>query len=107
MERLEDSLLQLGSMATNRYAAPFRPEVTGWVARLSTVSEVIDHWLLVQNMWMYMEAVFRCRGLGRAEGGGVLVQFGWREAGHGCGLRCGVGLEAQAVHGGCCSGGMK
>ena len=101
MERLEDSLMVLGSMSTNRYSAPFRPEVQGWVrcadeapagllaclparaaaaasrrpqcgrltacclpaclparSKLSTVSEVIEQWLTVQSMWMYMEAVF-------------------------------------------------
>lgn len=58
MERLEDSLMVLGGMATNRYAAPFRADVQGWVAKLSTISEVIEQWLMVQNMWMYMEAVF-------------------------------------------------
>lgn len=26
--------------------------------KLSTVSEVVEQWLMVQNMWMYMEAVF-------------------------------------------------
>lgn len=31
MERLEDSLMTLGSMATNRYAAPFRTEVQAWI----------------------------------------------------------------------------
>ena len=31
MERLEDSLMVLGGMATNRYAAPFRTEVQGWI----------------------------------------------------------------------------
>eukprot|EP00887_Chlorella_sp_A99_P001633 scaffold8.g1633.t1 len=58
MERLEDSLMVLGSMATNRYSTPFRPAVQDWIAKLSTVSEVIEQWLMVQNMWMYMEAVF-------------------------------------------------
>ena len=114
MERLEDSLMTLGSMATNRYAAPFRAEVQAWIrcgagrgwrggqlqggggagpgqptstcrgpggpgpippappcpnppapapaprtrSKLSTASEAIEQWLTVQNMWMYMEAVF-------------------------------------------------
>ena len=59
MERLEDSLMVLGSMATNRYSQPFRPEVQGWISKLSIVSEVIEQWLMTQNMWMYMESVFR------------------------------------------------
>jgi hypothetical protein len=58
IEKLEDSQMQLGSMATNRYSAPFRDQVQGWIVKLSTVSEVIEQWLIVQNMWMYMEAVF-------------------------------------------------
>ena len=41
-----------------RYSAPFRDQVQGWIVKLSTVSEVIEQWLIVQNMWMYMEAVF-------------------------------------------------
>lgn len=56
--------------ATNRYSAPFRPEVQGWISKLSTVSEVIEQWLLVQNMWMYMEAVFRCVVTGGSAGWG-------------------------------------
>ncbi|KAI3432720.1 hypothetical protein D9Q98_004263 [Chlorella vulgaris] len=58
LERLEDSLMVLGSMATNRYSAPFRGEVQGWISKLSTVSETLEGWLTVQSMWQYMEAVF-------------------------------------------------
>ena len=58
IEKLEDTQMTLGSMATNRYSAPFREEVQGWIIKLSTVSEIIEQWLMVQNMWMYMEAVF-------------------------------------------------
>ena len=55
IEKLEDSQMQLGSMATNRYSAPFREEVQSWIVQLSTVSEIVEQWLMVQNMWMYME----------------------------------------------------
>ncbi|MEW5318622.1 MAG: hypothetical protein WDW38_009830 [Sanguina aurantia] len=58
IEKLEDSQMTLGSMATNRYSAPFRDEVQGWIVKLSTVSEIVEQWLMVQSMWMYMEAVF-------------------------------------------------
>ena len=58
IEKLEDSQMALGSMATNRYSAPFKEEVHEWIAKLSTVGEIIEMWLVVQNMWVYMEAVF-------------------------------------------------
>lgn len=58
IEKLEDSQMTLGSMSTNRYSAPFRNEVQDWVVKLSTVSEIIEQWMMVQSMWTYMEAVF-------------------------------------------------
>ena len=58
VEKLEDSQMALGSMATNRYSAPFKESVTEWIAKLSTVGDIIEMWLVVQNMWIYMEAVF-------------------------------------------------
>ena len=58
VERLEDSQMTLASLATNRYSAFCREEVQAWILKLSVVSEVIESWLVVQNMWMYMEAVF-------------------------------------------------
>mmetsp|Transcript_13743 Transcript_13743/g.31844 ORF Transcript_13743/g.31844 Transcript_13743/m.31844 type:complete len:4493 (+) Transcript_13743:136-13614(+) len=58
MEKLEDSQMSLGSMATNRYSAPFREDVQGWIIKLSTVSDIIEQWTVVQSMWIYMEAVF-------------------------------------------------
>eukprot|EP00230_Micromonas_polaris_P000498 CAMPEP_0119208236 /NCGR_PEP_ID=MMETSP1327-20130426/486_1 /TAXON_ID=38833 /ORGANISM="Micromonas pusilla, Strain RCC2306" /LENGTH=4554 /DNA_ID=CAMNT_0007204705 /DNA_START=159 /DNA_END=13823 /DNA_ORIENTATION=- len=58
IEKLEDTQMALGSMATNRYSAPFKESVSVWIAKLSTVGETVEGWLIVQNMWMYMEAVF-------------------------------------------------
>ena len=58
VEKLEDSQMTLGSMASNRYSAPFREDVQAWIGKLSTISELLEQWLLVQSMWMYMEAVF-------------------------------------------------
>ena len=58
IERLEDSQMSLGSMATNRYSAPFKTGVQDWIVKLATVGDIIEMWLVVQNMWVYMEAVF-------------------------------------------------
>jgi dynein heavy chain len=58
MEALEESQMALGSMSSNRYSAPFREDLQYWLASLSTVSDVVEQWVQVQNLWIYMEAVF-------------------------------------------------
>jgi len=58
MEALEESQMTLGSMASNRYSAPFREQIQEWLANLSTVNDVVEQWVGVQNLWIYMEAVF-------------------------------------------------
>ena len=41
VEKLEDSQMVLGSMASNRYSTPFRDRVTAWLGRLGIVSEQV------------------------------------------------------------------
>ena len=53
IEKLEDAQMQLGGMATNRYSNPFKSKVNDWITKLSTVSEIVEMWLIVQNMYVY------------------------------------------------------
>ncbi|CDS38073.1 dynein heavy chain [Echinococcus multilocularis] len=55
---LEDNMLSLQSISGSRNAAPFVNTVRRWEKDLSTISDILEKWVIVQQKWMYLEVIF-------------------------------------------------
>jgi dynein heavy chain len=58
VQTLEDQMMNLSSMMSSRFCAPFLELTQKWERQMSTISEVIEVWMKVQAKWMYLEAIF-------------------------------------------------
>ncbi|XP_015117111.1 dynein heavy chain 5, axonemal [Diachasma alloeum] len=58
ISQLEDSLMIISSLLANRYNTLYKKEIQSWQDKLSNTAEILARWLLVQNLWAYLEAVF-------------------------------------------------
>lgn len=55
---LEDSLMIMNSLASNRYNKPYKKDVLLWLGKLNSTAEILEKWMIAQGAWVYLEAVF-------------------------------------------------
>ncbi|XP_073529664.1 dynein axonemal heavy chain 8-like [Phyllobates terribilis] len=58
IQTMEDSLMVLGSLLNSRYNELFQNPIQSWIHKLSLSFDILEEWLLVQTLWIYLEAVF-------------------------------------------------
>ena len=58
MEQLEEAQMNLGGIMGSKYLEPFRELASGWMQKLTSVTENIQAWRQVQAQWLYLEPVF-------------------------------------------------
>ncbi|XP_058809206.1 dynein axonemal heavy chain 6 [Phymastichus coffea] len=55
---LDDSNINIQTIAASRHVAPIKPRVDDWVKRLDLFSKTLESWQYCQQQWMYLEAIF-------------------------------------------------
>ncbi|KAL1116910.1 hypothetical protein AAG570_005379 [Ranatra chinensis] len=58
LQSLDDYCMNLQSMAGSQFVGPFLGAVQKWEKTLSTVSEVLIEWVVLQRKWLYLEGIF-------------------------------------------------
>ncbi|XP_067839723.1 dynein axonemal heavy chain 6 [Heptranchias perlo] len=55
---LDDSIINVSTIASSRYVGPIKGRVDEWQRLLSLFSETLDEWLMCQRNWLYLESIF-------------------------------------------------
>ncbi|XP_050084093.1 dynein axonemal heavy chain 6 [Anopheles aquasalis] len=55
---LDESSINVSTVAASRHVGPIKPKVDDWVSQLDLFSRTLDEWMLCQQSWIYLEAIF-------------------------------------------------
>ncbi|XP_052869496.1 dynein axonemal heavy chain 6 [Anopheles cruzii] len=55
---LDESSINVSTVAASRHVGPIKPKVDDWVAQLDLFSRTLDEWSQCQQSWIYLEAIF-------------------------------------------------
>ncbi|XP_031357040.1 dynein heavy chain 6, axonemal isoform X2 [Photinus pyralis] len=55
---LDDSNINIATIASSRHVGPIKPRVEEWARLLDLFSRTLDEWQLCQQSWVYLEIIF-------------------------------------------------
>ncbi|XP_076873752.1 dynein axonemal heavy chain 6 isoform X2 [Brachyhypopomus gauderio] len=55
---LDDSTINMATVASSRYVGPIKPRVEELQKQLALFSQTLDEWLTCQRNWLYLESIF-------------------------------------------------
>ncbi|KAM4603926.1 dynein axonemal heavy chain 6 [Polymixia lowei] len=57
-ELLDDSIINVATVASSRYAGPIKTRVDEWQRKLALFNHTLEEWLTCQRNWLYLESIF-------------------------------------------------
>ncbi|XP_060586003.1 dynein axonemal heavy chain 6-like [Ruditapes philippinarum] len=55
---LDDSNINVATIASSRHVGPIKPRVEEWTRQLDLFGKTLDEWLNCQRAWLYLESIF-------------------------------------------------
>ncbi|CAH1788943.1 unnamed protein product, partial [Owenia fusiformis] len=55
---LDDSVVNISTIASSRHVGPIKPKVDDWTKQLELFGKTLDEWLDCQRNWLYLESIF-------------------------------------------------
>lgn len=55
---LDDSNINIATIASSRHVGPIKPRIDDWMKQLDLFGKTLDEWLTCQRSWLYLESIF-------------------------------------------------
>lgn len=62
---LDDSTINIATIASSRYVGPLKTRVDDWQKQLSLFNQTLEEWLNCQRDWLYLESIFNAPDIQR------------------------------------------
>ncbi|XP_017317258.1 dynein axonemal heavy chain 6 isoform X2 [Ictalurus punctatus] len=62
---LDDSSINMATVASSRHVGPIKKTVDKWQQQLSLFSQTLDEWVTCQRNWLYLESIFNAPDIQR------------------------------------------